>query len=78
MRTHLHTCAIVPHAVRQRAQAVRHAAQILVKESGGLRDQADVLMRVAEAASASLRETMAKAAATERRQTGDRGGFGSK
>ena len=73
MRTHLYTCTILPHAVRQRAQAVRHAAQILVKESGGLRDQADVLMRVAEAATASLRETMAKAAATEsRRQTEDR------
>jgi len=73
MRTHLYLCTIVPYAVRQRAQAVRDAARILVKQSGGLRDQADVLMRVAEAAAASLRETMAKVAATERRhQTGDR------
>src|SRR5437660_2059802 len=42
----------------------------------GLRDHADVLMREAEVAMARLRETMAKVAATELRQT-DRG-FGSK
>jgi len=77
IRSHLYTCVILPHEVRQKAQAVRDAARILVKQSGGLRDHTDLLMRVAEAATAALRETMAKTAATERRRT-DRGGFGSK
>ena len=78
IRTHLYTCRIVPDEVRQRAQTVRDAARILVKQSDGLRDRADVLMRVAEAAAAALRQTMAKEAATERRRQTDRGGFGSK
>jgi len=76
IRAHLYTCVIVPHEVRQRAQAVRDAARRLVKHSAGLRDHADVLMREAEVAMARLRVTMAKAAARELRQTDH--GFGGK
>src|SRR2546427_5068317 len=74
MRTHLYICPIVPNEVRQRAQAVRDMARRLVKESGGLRDYSNVLRIEAEAAIVKLRETIAKAATTERRPT-DRGGF---
>lgn len=49
---------MLPEEVRLRAQEAREAARRLVKESSRLRDQADVLMREAEAAIAALRETM--------------------
>jgi len=53
---------MLPGEVRQRAQEARDAARRLVKESGQLRDRADVLMRESEAAIAALRETMQRTA----------------
>jgi hypothetical protein len=52
---------MLPEEVRLRAQAARAAARRLVKESGQLNDQSDVLMREAEVAIAALRETMRRA-----------------
>src|SRR4030095_9214998 len=43
-------CATLPSEVRLRAQAVREAAQRLVKHRQELSDNADVLIREAEAA----------------------------
>jgi len=48
VRTHLYGCATLPAEVRRRAQALRDAAQLLVKQSRQLRDQAEVLVREAE------------------------------
>lgn len=62
LRGHLYACAMLPGEVRQRAQEARDAARRLVKESGQLRDRADVLMRESEAAIAALRETMQRTA----------------
>jgi len=77
--THLYTCTVVPHESRQRAPAVRDAARTLVvKQSAGLSDRADVLRIEAEVAMARRRETMAGVTATERRRQTDRDGFGSK
>src|SRR5215470_3771964 len=63
-RAHLYGCAMLPSEVRLRAQAVREAAQHLVKESQQLRDASDVLIREAEAAlfekQRALREAMSK------------------
>src|SRR5262245_2647368 len=63
-RAHLYGCAMLPAEVRLRAQAVREAAQRLVKESQQLRDRSDVLIREAEAAlfesQRALREAMSK------------------
>ena len=50
VRAHLYACAMLPSEVRHRAQAVREAAQRLVKQSQQLRHNADVLMREAESA----------------------------
>lgn len=50
VRGHLYACAMLPSEVRLRARAVREAAQHLVKQSQELRDNADVLIREAEAA----------------------------
>src|SRR4030095_1636926 len=47
VRAHLFRCAMLPSEVRLRAQAVREAAQRLVKCAQELRDKADVLMREA-------------------------------
>src|SRR5262249_61911446 len=44
VRSHLYSCAMLPAEVRRRAQALREAAQLLVKESRQLRDQANVLV----------------------------------
>ena len=49
VRAHLYGCAMLPSAVRLRAQELRQAAQHLVKESQQLRDTSDVLIREAEA-----------------------------
>jgi hypothetical protein len=49
VRTDLYGCAVLPADVRQKAQALREAARLLVKESRQLRDKADVLFREAEA-----------------------------
>jgi hypothetical protein len=49
VRAHLFRCMMLPAEVRLRAQAVREAAQRLVKQSRQARDRADVLIREAEA-----------------------------
>jgi hypothetical protein len=61
IRAHLYGCAMLPVAVRRRAQAAREAAQRLVKQSYQLSDAADVLLREAEAALYALRDTMRQA-----------------
>ena len=58
LRTHLYTCAMLPRAVRFRAQEVREVSQKLIKESDRLSTVAFVLLAEAEAAIAALRETM--------------------
>ena len=58
VRGHLYSCAMLPAEMRQRAREARDAARRLVKHSSALRDNADVLMREAEAAVAALRETI--------------------
>ena len=64
VRAHLFRCAMLPSEVRRRAQAVREAAQHLVKESQQLRDRSDVLIREAEATlferQRALREAMSR------------------
>src|SRR5215475_6094893 len=50
IRAHVFRCPMLPSEVQLRARAVREAAQRLVKESQQLRDNADVLIREAEAA----------------------------
>jgi len=67
-RGHVYICAMLPAEVRLRAQAVREAAQHLVKESQQLRDRSDVLIREAEAAlfesQRVLREAMSQRTAS--------------
>src|SRR5215831_10743669 len=67
-RGHVYGCAMLPAEVRLKAQAVREAAQHLVKESQQLRDRSDVLIREAEAAlferQRALREVMARRTAS--------------
>jgi len=67
-RGHVYICAMLPAEVRLKAQAVREAAQNLVKESQQLRDRCDVLIREAEAAlferQRALREVMARRTAS--------------
>ena len=58
IRAHLYACAMVPSDVRRRAKTARETAQALIKRSQQLIDEADVLVREAEAALALLRETM--------------------
>jgi hypothetical protein len=64
VRAHLFRCAMLPSEVRLRAQAVREAAQRLVKCAQELRDKADVLIREAEAklfeSQQALRAAMSK------------------
>jgi hypothetical protein len=62
VRAHLYSCAMLPSAVRGRAQEIRAATQQLVKHAGQLRDRADVLMREAEVAVALLRDAMKQSA----------------
>lgn len=57
LRKHLYNCLMLPREVRRKGRAARAAVRRLVKESQ-LSDQADMLMREAEAAIAALRETM--------------------
>jgi hypothetical protein len=65
VRAHLFRCAMLPSELRLRAQAVREAAQRLMKESQELRDTS--LIREAEAtlfeSQRALRKAMAKSAA---------------
>ena len=64
VRAHLFRCAMLPSEIRLRAQAVREAAQRLVKETQQLGDRSDVLIREAEIAlfekQRALREAMSK------------------
>jgi hypothetical protein len=64
VRAHLFRCTMLPSEVRLRAQAVREAAQDLVKESQQLRDRSDVVITEAEAAlferQRALREAMSR------------------
>jgi hypothetical protein len=62
IRAHLYDCAMLPAEVRRRAQEAREAARKLVKESGQIRDRADVLMREAEVALVALRDAMKQSA----------------
>jgi hypothetical protein len=68
VRGHLSGCATLPSEVRLRAQAVREAAQRLVKHSQELRDNADVLIREAEAALFESQEAL-RAAVRDRIQS---------
>jgi hypothetical protein len=61
LREHLYNCLMLPGEVRRKAREARAAARRLVQESQ-LADQADVLMREAEATIAALRETMQRTA----------------
>ena len=65
-RAHVFSCALLPSEVRRRAQAVREAAQQLVKQSQQARDRSDVLIREAEALlferQRALREAMSRRA----------------
>jgi hypothetical protein len=64
VRRHLYGCAMLPSEVRLRARALREAAQRLVKQTQEVRDNADVLVREAEAAlfesQQALRAAMSK------------------
>ena len=64
VRAHLFRCTMLPSEVRLRARAVREAAQHLVKQSQELRDEADALIREAEAglfdSQRLLREAMSR------------------
>lgn len=68
VRAHLFRCAMLPSEIRLQVQAVREAAQRLVKEIQELSDRSDVLIREAEAAlfekQRALREAMSKRTAT--------------
>ena len=68
VRAHLFRCAMLPSEIRLRAQAVREAAQRLVKETQQLGDRSDVLIREAEIAlfekQRALQEAMSKRTAT--------------
>src|SRR5436309_5070498 len=58
IRAHLYGCAMLPVAIRRRAQAAREAARSLVKQSHQLREAADVAVREAEGELHALREAM--------------------
>jgi hypothetical protein len=58
MRAHVYSCAMLPEEVRRRAREARDAAGKLIKQVHQEADRADRLMREAEAAIATLRETM--------------------
>ena len=68
VRAHLYGCALLPAEVRRRAQELREAAQLLVKQSQQVRDKADVLIREAEAVMferlRALREAMSRRVAS--------------
>jgi len=68
IRAHLYGCAMLPVEVRRRAQEARAAARRLVKQSQHLRDNADVLIREAEAALHALRATLRRPLAPKRNQ----------
>ena len=55
MRGHIYSCAMLPEEVRRKAREARAAAGKLIKQAA---DRADGLMHEAEAAIATLRETM--------------------
>ena len=49
VRTHLYGCAVLPVDVRQKAQALRKAARLLVKESRRLHEQSGERRRASAA-----------------------------
>jgi len=69
-RAHVYGCAMLPSEVRLRAQAVREAAQQLVKESQQLRDKADVLIREAEAILLERQRALKQAMSRQARSRG--------
>jgi hypothetical protein len=69
IRAHLYGRAMLPVAVRRRAQAAREASRSLVKQSHQSRDAADVAMREVEAALHALREMMRQSARTTNLET---------
>ena len=69
IRAHLYGCAMLPVAVRRKAQAAREAARSLVKQSHQSRDAADVAVREVEAALHALREMMRQSARTTNLET---------
>jgi hypothetical protein len=68
VRAHLFRCAMLPSEIRLRAQAVREAAQSLLRRSEQFRDNSDALIVEAEAAlfemQRALREAMSKRTAS--------------
>jgi hypothetical protein len=68
VRAHLFRCAMLPSEIRFRAQAMREAAQRLVKATQQVSDRSDVLIREAEIAlfekQRALREAMSRRAAS--------------
>jgi len=68
VRAHLFRCAMLPSEIRLRVQAVREAAQRLVKEIQQLGELSDLQIREAENAlfekQGALREAMSKRTAT--------------
>ena len=58
VREHLYACPVLPDSIRLRARSAREAARKLIKESDQLSDHAQVLIAEAQAAIATLRETM--------------------
>jgi hypothetical protein len=69
VRTHLYGCKMLPAEVRRRAQALREAAQLLVKETRELCDKADVLIQEAEAAFEENRRALWQSLKTPRRSS---------
>lgn len=67
VRAHLYGCAMLPAEVRHRAQALREAAQLLVKESRQLRDTAEVLIQEADAVLEANRRALWRSLKTNRR-----------
>jgi hypothetical protein len=68
VRAHLFRCAMLPSEIRFRAQAMREAAQRLVKATQQVSDRSDVLIREAQIAlfekQRALREAMSRRAAS--------------
>jgi hypothetical protein len=67
VRAHVFSCVQLPSELRQRAQNVRDAAQILIKRSQERSDSSDVLIREAEVNLAESQRALR--AAMARRQT---------
>jgi hypothetical protein len=68
VRAHVFRCVMLPVEIKNKVQALREAAQRLVKESQQLRDRSDVLIAEAEVAlferQRALREAMSRRVAS--------------